>query len=88
MNEGPKIKASLKKKRFAWHVVIEENWANSDGECYYTADYGNLDKRCEWAAEQLKDWKTAIRTSHQEWKFSSKKEAEKFITWFSLVWTE
>ena len=51
------------------------------------ADYKNLDERCEWAEQQLQNWKFVTRLSHQEWKFFNKRSAEKFITLFNLRWT-
>lgn len=84
---GPDVKAILRKVNLSWRVRIEEDWDNEEvGEIYYTADYRNLDERCEWAAQQLATWNTATRLSHQEWKFSKKIDAEKFIMLFNLRW--
>lgn len=84
---GPRIKAVAKRVNLSWRVRLEEDWATDDiGEVYYTADYRNLDKRCEWAEQQLANWKFVTRLSHQEWKFLSKRQAEKFLTLFNLVW--
>lgn len=88
LDNGLKIRARMHRVNFAWRVRIEEDWDHSDGELYYTADDGKLDSRCEWAAEQLNSWKTATRLSHQEWKFLRRKDAEKFITLYSLKWAE
>ena len=89
MEDGPKIKAAMRKINLRWRVRIEEDWGNGEaGEYYYTADYRNLDKRCEWAAEQLKNWKFVTRLSHQEWKFFNKVQAEKFVMMFNLKWAE
>ena len=88
VENGPKVKAALRKVNLSWRVRLEEDWDNDEiGEVYYTADYKNLDERCEWADQQLKSWKSATRLSHQEWKFSNRKEAEKFIILFNLKWT-
>lgn len=86
--EGPKIVARARKINLRWRVRIEEDWANSNGEFYYTADQSNLDQRCKWAEEQLKEWRFVTRLSHQEWKFFNKRQAEKFITLFSLKWAQ
>lgn len=88
MENGPRVKARLHKVNLRWCVRIEEDWEESDGENYYTATYSNLDKRCEWANEQLKSWKFVTRLSHQEWKFFNKRQAEKFVTLYNLVWAE
>lgn len=83
---GPTITAVLRTINLRPRVRIEEDWNNSDGSTYYTFDYSNLDSRCEWAAEQLHNWKFVTRLSHQEWKFLRRKDAEKFITLFNLKW--
>jgi hypothetical protein len=88
VENGPEVKVNLRKVNLSWRVRLEENWDNEEvGEVYYTADYQNLDKRCAWAGEQLSSWNTATRLSHQEWKFSNRKDAEKFIMLFNLRWT-
>jgi hypothetical protein len=87
--KGPEVSASLKKVNLHWRVRIEELWNNEEiGELYYTSDYSNLDSRCNWAEEQLKNWRFVTRLSHQEWKFASKEQALKFLTLFNLKWTE
>jgi hypothetical protein len=89
VENGPDVKANLRKVNLSWRVQLEEDWNDPNiGEVYYTADYKNLDDRCEWADQQLKDWKFATRLSHQEWKFLNKRQAEKFITLFNLRWTK
>jgi len=89
METGPKIIAKLHKVNLQWRVRIEENWTDTDiGDQYYTADYSNLDARCKWSEEQLASWKFAIRLSHQEWKFFTKRQAEKFVTLFNLKWAQ
>lgn len=86
MKNGPNVRAVIRNINRGWRVRIEEDWGPSNGEYYYTAGTGNLDSRCEWAAEQLKDWKFVGRLSHQEWKFLRRKDAEKFIMMYSLKW--
>ena len=88
VENGPNVKANLRKVNLSWRVRLEEDWNdNNIGEVYYTTDYKNLDERCEWAEQQLSTWKTATRLSHQEWKFSKRIDAEKFTTLFNLRWT-
>jgi len=88
VENGPNVKANLRKVNLSWRVRLEEDWDNEEiGEVYYTTDYKNLDERCEWAAQQLQNWKFTTRLSHQEWKFLTKRQAEKFITLFNLRWT-
>ncbi len=87
MDNGPKVIAVMRTFNKKWRVRIEEDWSRSyNGDQYYTADYSNLDQRCEWAAEQLANWRSANRISHQEWLFSDRTQAEKFLTLFTLNW--
>ena len=85
---APKIRVVLRKVNMAWRIRIEEDWTHVDeAEQYYTADHGNFDGRCEWATEQLKDWKFVNRLSYQEWKFERRADADKFLTIFNLKWS-
>lgn len=47
---------------------------------------GNLDERCEWAAEQLSTWPNCRRVAWDRWRFKHRKDAEKFRTLFTLFW--
>ncbi len=88
LENGPKIKISLEKRNQLWKVRLEENWPKENYKEMISSDYENLDKRCKWAEEQLKTWKSATRFSHQDWLFNSRQEAEKFITLYKIVWAE
>jgi hypothetical protein len=70
-----------------WTIKIEEVWASIDdaGNYFNSTD---LDKRVDWTAHVLETWKTANRTSWDMWVFSSKREAEKFITLYTLQWAQ
>jgi hypothetical protein len=85
MENGPKIVAVMRTFNRKWRVRIEEDWSRN-GDQYYTADFSNLDIRCDWAANQLTDWKFVRRISHQEWVFLNRNQAEKFLTIFNLKW--
>lgn len=91
MERTPKIRIALRKVNLAWRIRIEEDWDSTKPEdlyMYYTADYGNLDSRCDWSADQLNDWKLVNRLSYQEWKFWRLRDAEKFLTLFNLKWAD
>lgn len=89
LDQGPKIVARARQLNLRWRVRIEEDWNDKEiGELYYTENYQKLDERCEWAAEQLKNWRFVTRLSHQEWKFINKKQAEKFLVLFNLKWAQ
>jgi hypothetical protein len=48
----------------------------------------HLNDCVEWAAEKLKDWPDVNRMSFDMWDFKSKKDAEKFVTFFHLSWQQ
>ena len=87
MDNGPKIVAVMRTFNNKWRVRIEEEWSRN-GDQYYTADYDNLDQHCEWATKQLENWESANRISYQEWIFSNRTQAEKFLTLFNLRWAQ
>jgi hypothetical protein len=49
---------------------------------------GLLDSRVEWVYNQLKDWPDCKRTAWDMWRFKSKRDAEKFITLYTLTWAQ
>ncbi len=87
LDNGPQIVANLRAVNNKWRVRLEESWLYN-GDQYYTADYSNLDQRCEWANEQLTNWRFVYRISHQEWTFFNREQAEKFLTLYNLRWAE
>lgn len=87
MDEKVIVRAFLKKEGIRWTVWIKEDWTGSTlGHLYYTATYDEVDKRIEWAEQQLASWKFVSRVERDQWCFFSKKQAEKFITLFNLRW--
>lgn len=89
MEHAPNIRLVLRKVNLFWRVRIEEDWdsvSSQDQYQYYTANSGNLDTRCDWSAEQLRNWTGTTRLSYQEWKFCNRITAEKFLTIFNLKW--
>jgi hypothetical protein len=51
-------------------------------------DLGNIDERCEWAAEQLSTWPNCRRVAWDRWRFKHRRDAEKFKTLFTLKWAQ
>jgi hypothetical protein len=83
MDNGPKVVARMRTFNNRWRVRIEEEW-----ELDSNPGYGKLDKRCDWAAEQLANWKFVGRLSYQEWVFLNRAQAEKFLTLYNLKWAQ
>jgi len=91
LDNGPKISATLDKRRIRWWVNIYEDWENTPADLqyqYYTVSDSKLTERINWAEEQLKTWKLVSRQSYRHWAFMRRSDAEKFITLFNLRWTE
>lgn len=84
MKQGPIIKPSLVMRGKRWNIVLEEAWPSVDDAGNYYHSSG-LDDRVEWAVVELKKWDTT-RTAWDTWQFNSRKDAEKFITFYNLTW--
>ncbi len=87
MDNGPKIVARMRTFNKKWRVRIEEDWGIADQPDTNSSET-KLDKRCNWAAEQLINWKFVGRISYQEWMFLNRAQAEKFLTLYNLKWAE
>ena len=77
------IKPQLAKSGRDWMLTIREDWPSVDdaGNSFHTS---KLDEQVIWAIAKL-DGK-ARRISWNMWKFKTKRDAEKFITVYYLVW--
>jgi hypothetical protein len=66
-------------------VRLVEDWPSvDDAGNYYNSR--ELDKRVDWTLRTLETWETAHRTAWDIWAFDSKRDAEKFITLYTLTW--
>jgi len=77
------IKPQLVKSRSGWTLSIFEDYSSQDDAGNYYPS-SNLDEQIKWAVEQLEG--RASRTAWNIWKFKNKRDAEKFITVYYLVW--
>jgi hypothetical protein len=84
--ETPTIKPVLLRKMNTWTIVLEEVWP--DEVINKSSSSFTLDDRVAWVEEELKKWTTVKRTAWDMWAFNNKKDAEKFITLYHLVWAE
>lgn len=66
-----------------WILTLEETWPT---DLPVRSQSSSLDQCVEWATAQLKDNERCGRIAWNMWKFKTKKEAEKFLTMFYLVW--
>lgn len=83
------IKPVLTKIKNQWHLTFEEEWYHDSGGSY-TINSGSvmLDDIVKWAEKELEKCKDCRRTAWHLWQFKSKRDAEKFITFFHLSWEQ
>ncbi len=86
---GPTIKPRLFKSRNKWQILLEEIWpwlGYLDVKGPLTQFRSSrLDNSVEWCEKTLRTWKNCRRESCDTWSFNSKKDAEKFITYYNLA---
>jgi hypothetical protein len=89
MEKGPRIKPVLTKVKNQWRLTLEEEWHHDSGGSY-TINSGSvmLDDIVEWTEKELTKWKDCNRTAWDMWQFKYKRDAEKFITLFHLIWQQ
>lgn len=100
MDRGPKYILKLTRVKKSWRIQIKEEWPDginygtsgsvltNDGNdnLVWTPTGVDLDDRCNWAETQLAEWDNCRRTSWDMWQFKYKRDAEKFITLYHMVW--
>jgi hypothetical protein len=79
------IKIELKKSGRGWMLTIFEDWQSVD-DAGNSFPSSNLDEQVNWVTEHLEG--RAVRLSWNMWKFKNKRDAEKFITMYYLVWAK
>ena len=84
MENGHKVIPELDLIRTGWRITLKEEFDRSTD--HVVMEYDNLDKRVEWACEQLESWPDCNRTAWDMWVFKNKSDAEKFITMYYLSW--
>lgn len=81
LNEGIKFKVEL--------IRISNNKCQIHiRELEGLIEFGELDEKCVWAADQLNSWPDCHRVSWDRWQFNHRKDAEKFRTLFTLKWAQ
>lgn len=86
MEKGPTIKPVLTKIKNHWTLTLEEEWHHDSGGSYTISGSMELDDIVNWTEIELTKWKDCRRMAWDMWQFKSKREAEKFITLFHLIW--
>lgn len=84
MEHGPSIVPVLKGKT----ITLEEKWPENNDLIGPMYDSSKLDKVVHEIVIELDRWDNVKRTAWDQWKFSTRKDAEKFITLFNLKWAE
>jgi hypothetical protein len=86
MEQGPTIQPTLTFKDNGWELELVERWGTVDDAGNYVGSK-ELDERRKWTAEQLVIW-DCRPTGAVTWWFTNKRNAEKFITMYYLVWAQ
>jgi len=83
MMNGPRIKPKLYKfGKHTWAICLEEFWPDLP---QWQGGSNRLDDSVEWCEKTLETWKNCRRESWDTWSFDSKKNAEKFITYYNIA---
>jgi len=85
LTTGPSIRPQLLKKGRRWHITLAEVWPVDTYVLNWTFDADRLQTAVEWSDNTLFTWDTAKRESWDTWSFDSKKNAEKFITYYNIA---
>jgi len=86
LEQGPILRCILGKKGKETILTIVETYKESSVEVIQEYNTLNFDKCIDWANEQLEPWNNVRRMSYNQWYFKRKKDAEKFITLFTVKW--
>jgi hypothetical protein len=85
----PTIKPELYRgQNRKWTIRLIEVWPDDEEDVKFYTGSSPLDERVEWSFETLQTWKTAHRTAWDMWCFDNKRDAEKFITLYTLTWAQ
>ena len=85
----PTIKPILhREKNRKWSIQLMEVWPDDEEDVKFYTGSSPLDERVEWTFQTLQTWKKTNRTAWDKWIFDSKRDAEKFITLYSLTWAQ
>lgn len=83
---GPTIKPKLYRfGKHTWAVSLEEVWPEVHLSQWHGGSSNKLDTSVEWCEKTLETWKNCKRQSWDTWSFDSKKNAEKFITYYNIA---
>lgn len=85
LDTGPTIRPKLFKKGRKWHITLTEIWPVDTYVLNWTFDVDKLQTAVEWTDNTLYTWITAKRESWDTWSFNSKRDAEKFITYYNVA---
>lgn len=86
MNDGPKVRCDLTYLDKLTMLQISEYWDDGIETYDVSEDSIMYDDYIEWAEQQLSTWKNVKRMAWDQWYFTSRQDAEKFITLFNLKW--
>lgn len=87
MEMGLTIKPILEKRNRIWTITLKEVWPEDVNHTTGISSFG-LDNKVHWTEEELLKWSGVKRMAWDQWYFDNKRQAEKFITLYYMVWAE
>jgi hypothetical protein len=75
----------VKSNNGGWNLTVFEDYSSQDDAGNYYPS-SNLDKQIKWITEKLEGQENCLRQAWNIWTFKSKRDAEKFLTVYYLVW--
>lgn len=82
IDHGPYISPTLVEIRNQWSVCLKEQWPDL---ITWQGGSRKLDTSAEWCEKVLETWNGCNRHSWNTWSFDTKKNAEKFITYYNIA---
>lgn len=75
----------VKSDKGGWNLSIFEDFSSVDdaGNPFHSSD---LDDQVRWVTEKLEGQKNCSRRAWNIWQFKYKRDAEKFLTVYYLIW--
>ena len=86
MNDESTIKPIIEFKRSRCMVSLVELFPGDHVDPYDTTPTRKFHERVEWMADELTSWEKCTRLGWNDWRFEQKRDAEKFITLYNLIW--
>ena len=88
LEKGPSIKPSVSLRGRYWQLELEEVWPSDQNYLSSIPDTDIFNTIIDWTTEELESWAGCRRTAWNIWEFKKQRDAEKFVTLFTLKWPQ